>query len=122
MIRRPPRSTRTDTLFPYTTLFRSSAADRLRLPALWTVLLPTAIGLFAQVGFLIHMVAYLDPQLSPEALSLVVGLTTGAAVVGRLDTGLIVARSAPRPATGATLAVEVAQERQRVAEGRRVTS
>src|SRR3546814_3414809 len=27
MIRRPPRSTRTDTLFPYTTLFRS-AADR----------------------------------------------------------------------------------------------
>src|SRR3546814_8695518 len=30
MIRRPPRSTRTDTLFPYTTLFRSTV---LRLPA-----------------------------------------------------------------------------------------
>src|SRR3546814_4126189 len=29
MIRRPPRSTRTDTLFPYTTLFRSPGADRL---------------------------------------------------------------------------------------------
>src|SRR3546814_1577280 len=27
MIRRPPRSTRTDTLFPYTTLFRSQVAD-----------------------------------------------------------------------------------------------
>src|SRR3546814_21055939 len=27
MIRRPPRSTRTDTLFPYTTLFRSLPAD-----------------------------------------------------------------------------------------------
>src|SRR3546814_6450369 len=27
MIRRPPRSTRTDTLFPYTTLFRSLAPD-----------------------------------------------------------------------------------------------
>src|SRR3546814_4782942 len=27
MIRRPPRSTRTDTLFPYTTLFRSRGAD-----------------------------------------------------------------------------------------------
>src|SRR3546814_3394203 len=26
MIRRPPRSTRTDTLFPYTTLFRSTTA------------------------------------------------------------------------------------------------
>src|SRR3546814_11868133 len=28
MIRRPPRSTRTDTLFPYTTLFRSLLAAR----------------------------------------------------------------------------------------------
>src|SRR3546814_1110857 len=28
MIRRPPRSTRTDTLFPYTTLFRSPEPDR----------------------------------------------------------------------------------------------
>src|SRR3546814_1327927 len=28
MIRRPPRSTRTDTLFPYTTLFRSDAERR----------------------------------------------------------------------------------------------
>src|SRR3546814_1529930 len=28
MIRRPPRSTRTDTLFPYTTLFRSQYAER----------------------------------------------------------------------------------------------
>src|SRR3546814_17375384 len=27
MIRRPPRSTRTDTLFPYTTLFRSTIAS-----------------------------------------------------------------------------------------------
>src|SRR3546814_6807216 len=27
MIRRPPRSTRTDTLFPYTTLFRSRLPD-----------------------------------------------------------------------------------------------
>src|SRR3546814_9228697 len=34
MIRRPPRSTRTDTLFPYTTLFRSAAAgDRVGRPA-----------------------------------------------------------------------------------------
>src|SRR3546814_3704605 len=37
MIRRPPRSTRTDTLFPYTTLFRSAEAggdaDRLLVAA-----------------------------------------------------------------------------------------
>src|SRR3546814_4968275 len=29
MIRRPPRSTRTDTLFPYTTLFRSDPAAQM---------------------------------------------------------------------------------------------
>src|SRR3546814_15456959 len=29
MIRRPPRSTRTDTLFPYTTLFRSQGSHRI---------------------------------------------------------------------------------------------
>src|SRR3546814_16550898 len=42
MIRRPPRSTRTDTLFPYTTLFRSRREavrrrlHRLRAPAFGT--------------------------------------------------------------------------------------
>src|SRR3546814_6209399 len=30
MLRRPPRSTRTDTLFPYTTLFRSQPAEHHR--------------------------------------------------------------------------------------------
>src|SRR3546814_11142585 len=36
MIRRPPRSTRTDTLFPYTTLFRSCGRDF----AAWLGLVP----------------------------------------------------------------------------------
>src|SRR3546814_19734982 len=39
MILRPPRSTRTDTLFPYTTLFRSLAQD-----------LPLALDLLAAVA------------------------------------------------------------------------
>src|SRR3546814_3221881 len=34
MLRRPPRSTRTDTLFPYTTLFRSSFGSTFPTPAL----------------------------------------------------------------------------------------
>src|SRR3546814_5466482 len=34
MIRRPPRSTRTDTLFPYTTLFRSITSPRACAPCL----------------------------------------------------------------------------------------
>src|SRR3546814_12310908 len=35
MIRRPPRSTRTDTLFPYTTLFRSPDTKLRRLYEYW---------------------------------------------------------------------------------------
>src|SRR3546814_9713785 len=38
---RPPRSTRTDTLFPYTTLFRSTAAERMDLHDRKTEVEPT---------------------------------------------------------------------------------
>src|SRR3546814_11814032 len=41
MIRRPPRSTRTDTLFPYTTLFRSAILEPDAHPVL----------IFDQLGF-----------------------------------------------------------------------
>src|SRR3546814_14500384 len=40
MIRRPPRSTRTDTLFPYTTLFRSIATTVIAGAALAILLWP----------------------------------------------------------------------------------
>src|SRR3546814_18135402 len=47
MIRRPPRSTRTDTLFPYTTLFRSGDPPRPieRGPALAEVVILPAEGI-----------------------------------------------------------------------------
>src|SRR3546814_1155228 len=49
MIRRPPRSTRTDTLFPYTTLFRS-ATDSLQMVA------ATGVGRQATpIGSPVHM-------------------------------------------------------------------
>src|SRR3546814_9833678 len=44
MIRRPPRSTRTDTLFPYTTLFRSLPSDPGH--AIWRRDFAGASGLF----------------------------------------------------------------------------
>src|SRR3546814_4567904 len=40
MIRRPPRSTRTDTRFPYTTLFRSSQKLSGHIPALTRKAMP----------------------------------------------------------------------------------
>src|SRR3546814_8775213 len=44
MIRRPPRSTRTDTLFPYTTLFRSGAAVGVGPAAIDVALFPEQPG------------------------------------------------------------------------------
>src|SRR3546814_19256442 len=59
-IRRPPRSTRTDTLFPYTTLFRSSVEElrhqiedsgtRAMLTVDARALLPTALAVMEQSG------------------------------------------------------------------------
>src|SRR3546814_5228673 len=43
MIRRPPRSTRTDTLFPYTTLFRSDFRPESSFPT-WRSILGQTLG------------------------------------------------------------------------------
>src|SRR3546814_19619510 len=58
MIRRPPRSTRTDTLFPYTTLFRSVVEERTVGPDLGADsirkgLLASVIATVAVLGFMI---------------------------------------------------------------------
>src|SRR3546814_9445479 len=47
MIRRPPRSTRTDTLFPYTTLFRSIFADVTRADGIEA---PVLVDILAKGG------------------------------------------------------------------------
>src|SRR3546814_7512810 len=44
MIRRPPRSTRTDTLFPYTTLFRSRMGEQQRDRACFVDVFPFVPG------------------------------------------------------------------------------
>src|SRR3546814_2680469 len=66
MIRRPPRSTRTDTLFPYTTLFRSPRLRR------YMVLVLQCLGGLALVllvaGIAIRL-AYPLPELEPRTAS-----------------------------------------------------
>src|SRR3546814_17366565 len=61
MIRRPPRSTRTDTLFPYTTLFRSHLVVT---GDLTNIALP---GEFVQVG------EWLKGLGTPEAVTVIPG-------------------------------------------------
>src|SRR3546814_9446004 len=75
MLRRPPRSTRTDTLFPYTTLFRSSEELAMRVEPLTCAIgaeisgvdLADAArddGLFAEIRgqLLLHKVLFLRDQ------------------------------------------------------------
>src|SRR3546814_16314779 len=50
MIRRPPRSTRTDTLFPYTTLFRSKAEQRHGSETVWPYFYAGTMGLVQRDG------------------------------------------------------------------------
>src|SRR3546814_14555562 len=56
MIRRPPRSTRTDTRFPYTTLFRSTAA-----------LVDAARDEAGAAGLTSHLLVFLPTVLDPYA-------------------------------------------------------
>src|SRR3546814_14607836 len=76
MIRRPPRSTRTDTLFPYTTLFRSLLDDVLGHHAELVALVhvPQGAQLLLQSRIGGQRAALLDPvaQLDPHFAALVV--------------------------------------------------
>src|SRR3546814_20581906 len=68
MIRRPPRSTRTDTLFPYTTLFRSLAQHRFLRHVVEHGLLELALIELIRVEVIAH-------QLHILLIALVVGVT-----------------------------------------------
>src|SRR3546814_2422028 len=75
MIRRPPRSTRTDTLFPYTTLFRSLKSDAGR--AVFERLVASADAVFsnlrgdqpARLGLTYDVLGRINPARSEEHTS-----------------------------------------------------
>src|SRR3546814_12122523 len=83
MIRRPPRSTRTDTLFPYTTLFRSWASS-------WSAVLSappdTASSTFVFAGS--HSAAISSRKRATSAASGVSALFAAGAVTARRDIDL----------------------------------
>src|SRR3546814_325463 len=87
MIRRPPRSTRTDTLFPYTTLFRSRVVDEVGVDqhAVVRGLDAAALG-EAQVAALAH---HLAPQFAAVDADRVVGTIAdvGVGFTAALDVG-----------------------------------
>src|SRR3546814_9477946 len=69
MIRRPPRSTRTDTLFPYTTLFRSDrrAADmRMDFTALLVERIDAPDAARSRIAFLVPARNQVDARLAGQ--------------------------------------------------------
>src|SRR3546814_13309890 len=61
MIRRPPRSTRTDTLFPYTTLFRSNVATLLGLPTFELMRHDVCFPLYVEVDEIYNLACPASP-------------------------------------------------------------
>jgi len=81
-------------------------AALIRTRRFWTISAAFALGLLAQVGFITHQVAYLSPRLGREGAALAVSLTTLAAIVGRLVTGLFVDRIDRRRAASCNFALQ----------------
>jgi len=67
-------------------------ARALRSLQFWTMTLPFAFGIGAQVGFLVHQIAFLEPKIGTQHASLAVATTTAFAVLGRLVLGAFIDR------------------------------
>lgn len=59
-------------------------AQAMRDVAFLTVTIAFALGLFAQVGFIVHLISFLDPVIGRERAAVAVSLMTVMAVVGRV--------------------------------------
>lgn len=76
--------------------------------AFWTMVLPIAIALLAQMGFIIHQVTFLEPLIGRASAGLAVTIMAAMAVVGRLSLGLFVDRLDPRLACAASMTSQAA--------------
>jgi predicted MFS family arabinose efflux permease len=70
----------------------ASQAQALRSARFWSISAPFALAIAAQVGFIVHQVAFLLPKLGPAGTGLAVGFGAFAAMAGRLALGAVVDR------------------------------
>jgi MFS family permease len=85
-----------------------SRGKLLRNFGFWTITAPFALALLAQVGFIVHQIALLEPMMGRTLAALAVAVTTTMAVIGRLCLGLVVDRLDPRAATAVSLVTQAA--------------
>jgi cyanate permease len=75
----------------------------LRSWAFWSVAGPFALALMAQIGFIVHQIAFLEPAMARTSAGLAVGLMTVMAVVGRVGLGIFIARLDVRRVTAVSV-------------------
>ena len=79
-------------------------ADAFRNFAFWTITLSFAMVLFAQVGFIVHLISYLDPVVGSERGAIAVALMTVMAVAGRVLFSTVIDRLDQRKASAVSFA------------------
>jgi MFS family permease len=85
-----------------------SRAKLLRSMALWTISIPFALALMAQIAFIVHQIALLEPKIGRGNAGFAVSVMTFMAIVGRLGLGMVVDRFDPRLVTAASLVSQAA--------------
>jgi MFS family permease len=87
---------------------RWTRAEALRSFAFWSVAGPFALALTAQVGFLVHQIAFLEPTIGRSRAGLTVGVLTVMAIIGRLALGAATLRIDLRGVTALSLVSQAA--------------
>ena len=85
-----------------------SRARLMRSMALWTISIPFALALVAQIGFIVHQIALLEPKIGRASAGFAVSVMTFMAIVGRLGLGMVVDRFNPRLVAAASLVSQAA--------------
>jgi MFS family permease len=83
-------------------------AAALRSWAFWSVAGPFALALMAQIGFIVHQIAFLEPSIGRTNAGLAVGLMTVMAVVGRVGIGAFIAKLDVRRVTAVSVLSQAA--------------
>jgi predicted MFS family arabinose efflux permease len=80
----------------------------LRSPHFWSLAAPFALGLAAQVGFIVHQVSLFEPRIGRDGAALAVAVTTAMAVAGRVGLGFWIDRLDQRVVSAVSLVSQAA--------------
>jgi MFS family permease len=85
-----------------------SRVKLMRSLAFWTISLPFALALVAQIGFIVHQIALLEPKVGRSSAGLAVSVMTFMSIAGRFGLGMVVDRFDPRLAAALSIVSQAA--------------